>query len=239
MKILHVVQSLRKAGAERMVVNMCNELVKSTDSEVVIFMAVNNINDFSSVLDKRIKVLYGSTKFNFSLFSKSVVKNEDYINIVNEFQPDIIHSHLYFADLVAHSYTNTSSTYISHIHNSEIEEYNGFTLREIAYKKMWTNLNEFLWLRKKYKKHKTNFIACSAGAEKLHSSKIGVGKSIVLPNSSPLPILATKNKSIGDDVNLIWIGRLTDVKRPQLAIKIAHELKAKGINFNLKLAGDG
>lgn len=51
MKILQVVQSLAKAGAERSVVNICNELAKDSQNEVVVFMGAKDVNAFSTVLD--------------------------------------------------------------------------------------------------------------------------------------------------------------------------------------------
>lgn len=239
MKILQVVQSLAKAGAERLVVSICNELAKDSQNEVVVFMGAKDVNAFSTVLDKRIRIVFGGTEFNFSLFRKNGVINKSYIALIKEFQPDIIHSHLYFADLISHSYITQKTAYVSHLHNSEIEEHNGFVLANVAKKKMWTNLNEYLWLRKKYKKHKTNFIACSKGALLLHKNKIGLGETLLLPNASPLPELNYEFKQLNGTLQLVWIGRFTKVKRPHLAIEIAKLLKDNKVDFHLKMAGNG
>ena len=39
--------------------------------------------------------------------------------------------------------------------------------------------------------------------------------------------------------SIIWAGRLIDWKHPELAVILARNLKAKGINFTLKIIGDG
>ena len=238
MKILFVIPTLLKAGAERMLVNICNELAKNKNIEVAIFL-IWNANEYVNELDKRVHVESGGIEFKFSMYRKDIIINKKYVDFVTSYSPDIIHSHLYYGDLLAHSYFHKSSIYISHLQNSIIEEYNGLVLKDIFKRKMWANLYEYKWVMKRYKKFNTNFIACSDGAKEFHNKYIKLGKIVTLPNASSMPKIEYKYKVMNKAITIIWVGRLTDVKRPQMAIKIAEKLKNNGLNFKLKIAGFG
>jgi glycosyltransferase involved in cell wall biosynthesis len=238
MNILFVIPSLMRAGAERVVVNTCNELVKDTGNRISIYL-IQNTNEYESELDERITVVGGGVSFHLSLYKKNYIENAKYVNFVNEFKPDVIHSHLFFADILTHSYRFEGARYISHLHNSKIKNYDGFEWSKITSKSMWTNRYEYKWLIKRYASFGTAFVACSAGAQRLHEEKIRVGSVITLPNAIPLPQKTSSTKNIGQVLKLIWIGRLNEVKRPQMAISIASELQKTGIPFHLKIAGIG
>lgn len=238
MNLLFIIPNLKRAGAERMVVNICNGLIKDERNRIAIFL-LQNENYFTSELDERIIVEGGGISFNLSIYKKNNIQNSSYVEFVKKFDPDVIHSHLYLADLLAHSYHYTKSTYVTHLHNSEIREYTGFDIKRFFNKRMWTNLYEYKWLTKRYKKFNTNFIACSAGAHQLHQDYIKLGKVMTLPNASPLKEISLSNVNLKQFVHLIWVGRLTDVKRPLLAIKTSEILRRNGLNFKLKIVGGG
>ncbi|MGM0477960.1 MAG: glycosyltransferase [Bacteroidota bacterium] len=239
MKILFVITNLRRGGAERMLVNISNELVRKPNFEVAIYL-VNQGNEFEDILDPRVGIYGGAISFRFSLYRKNKVDNDDYINFINDFKPNIIHSHLFFAELLTHSYYYPEAFYFSHQHNSEVQVYNGISLNKLLNKRMWSDFYEFSWLKNKFKKHQTTFIACSAGTLEMIDKKIGFGKIITLPNAVPLPEIDYSHKTLNSDcISLIWVGSLTNVKRPQLALNIAKELKGKGLIFKLKIVGDG
>lgn len=46
-------------------------------------------------------------------------------------------------------------------------------------------------------------------------------------------------ESTDKKVKLCWAGRLIDLKHPEFAIKLAHTLKEKGMDFELEIIGDG
>lgn len=238
-KVLFVIRTLLRAGAERMLVNTCNELLQRHNFEVAIY-TVNPGNEFQRILDPRVIVNGGDVNFHFSLYKKNRVENKNYINFVSAFKPDIIHSHLHYGDLLTHTYHYPQAIYFSHQHNSEVQEYNGINWKKVYSKRMWSDFYEFSWLKDKFKKHETNFIACSAGTKAMLENKIGFGKITTLPNAIPLPMLNYTHKPIKEEVfNIIWVGRFSDAKRPDLAIKVAKELKDRNIKFTLNMYGRG
>lgn len=239
MKILFVIRTLLRAGAERMLVNTCNELLQRQNFEIAIY-TVNPGFEFEGLLDSRVIVKGGDVTFHFSLYKKNTFENSNYIKFVDKFQPDIIHSHLHYGDLLTHTYHYPQAIYFSHQHNSEVQEYNGINWSKLLDKRMWSDFYEFLWLKDKFKKHETNFLACSAGTKAMLENKIGFGQITTLPNAIPLPTLNYTHKPIKEEVyNFIWVGRFSDAKRPDLAIKVAKELKDRNIKFTLKMYGRG
>lgn len=238
-KVLFVIRTLLRAGAEKMLVNTCNELVSRQNFDIAIY-TVHPGNELQDILDSRVTVVGGDVSFHFSLYRKNRFENENYIQFVNQFKPDIIHSHLYYADLLIHSYFYPHAIYFSHQHNSVVKEYEGIQWKNFFKKSTWTNYYEFIWLKKRYRKFKTSFIACSAGTETMLKKKVGTGKIFTLPNSISLPSLPYTNKTITNDVlQIIWVGRLSDAKRPQMAIEIAKCLRDRNVAFHLKMVGVG
>jgi glycosyltransferase involved in cell wall biosynthesis len=238
-RILFVIRTLLRAGAERMLVNTCNELMQRSGFKIAVY-TVNPGNEFQELLDPRVLVQGGDVTFHFSLYKKNRFKNNNYIDFAHSFKPDIIHSHLHYGDLLAHSYYYHNAVYFSHQHNSEVQEYNALNWKKVFNKRMWSDYYEFYWLKDKFKKHQTDFIACSAGTQEMLKNRIGLGKITTLPNAIPIPELKYVYKSLNNVIiNLIWVGRLSDVKRPELAIHIAKELHNRNVRFSLKIIGEG
>ena len=99
MKILHIIPSLIAGGAERLVIDICNELNKRDDVEVKLLLLSNRI-DFDK---KSIKFDYSIIQFHLSLSLKSSNQADlnEFVDVVTEFEPDIIHSHLFEAELLS------------------------------------------------------------------------------------------------------------------------------------------
>ena len=101
MKILHVIPNLLKGGAQRLVIDICNEISKKESLECKILVLNKSNNEFhycSSTLD----ITYCSVSFKLSIFKKNQINIDSYENFIDEFKPEIIHSHLYFSELVCH-----------------------------------------------------------------------------------------------------------------------------------------
>lgn len=239
LRVLFIIRTLLRAGAERLVVNISNELVAKDYAEVAIYL-VDGGNEFQGILDSRVQVLGGDVSLRFSPYKKNKFNIDSYKAFVESFRPNIIHSHLYFGDLLAHSWYYKDAVYFSHQHNSKVQEYSGIYLKGICSKRMWTDYYEFSWLKKKMKLHDTELIACSRGTYDMISRKIDFAKSHLFPNAIPLPsqeflrVPKTRNTH-----NLIWVGRFSDAKRPFLAIEVAKLLKERNFPFTLNMFGIG
>ena len=98
MRILHIIPSLNKGGAERLVLNICNELTNHPKVEVMLitFRAENAYQFLTETINWKIipssvsTSLSGKMNVNVSLLQKTI----------EEFKPDIIHSHLFETEIV-------------------------------------------------------------------------------------------------------------------------------------------
>ena len=155
MKILHIIPSLSTGGAERLVIDICNELDKRNDIEVKLLVLSDRI-DFD---DKTIGFDYSVIQSNvcLSLKSSNQVDLKDFEDAVTEFEPEIIHSHLFEAELLSRWKVFPNITYITHCHDN-MSQISGFS-RKKSFKKNITDFYEKKLLFKRYKDCNNNFIA--------------------------------------------------------------------------------
>ena len=116
MKILQITYSLASGGAERFVVDMCNELIKNLNNEVYLLV----INDLSipqychylPELSKKVKCLNVGTKK--GLCPKSVV---GVYKTIKKIKPDIVHAHCDLTLLYLPALLYKKAKYIHTLHN--------------------------------------------------------------------------------------------------------------------------
>ena len=157
MKIIHVIPSLTMGGAERLVIDICNELEKRNDVEVKL-LAFSNRIDFD---EKTIKFDFSIIQSHLSLSIKGAnqVDLSEFENAVTEFAPDIIHSHLFEAELLSRWKIFPNITYITHCHDN-MSQFDDFSKKK-AFKKNITDFYEKMTLFTRYKYCDNNFIAIS------------------------------------------------------------------------------
>lgn len=115
MKILQITYSLASGGAERFVVDMCNELVKNEENEVYL-LVIRDLNipknsHYLPELSKDVKCLnIGATK---GLCWKSVT---GVYKIINEIKPNIVHAHCDLTLLYLPSLFYRKTIYIHTLH---------------------------------------------------------------------------------------------------------------------------
>lgn len=237
LKVLHVINSLRKGGAERLCVTICNALSLEGNYEVGIFI-LEDLNEFENELNSSVRVFTGDIEIALSIKGKNSIKNQDYVKCLKDFNPDIIHSHLPWADILTHSHILSETQYFSHLHSSQIRELTRFKISGIS-KRAITNLYERKWLLKHYKKAKTHFIACSNGALNFYEQNIRLGKEMVhvLPNAIPLNV--NPPADIQSVSKLINVGTLSDVKNQLFLLEVIHKISTTNSAIHLTILGEG
>lgn len=246
LKILFVIPILGCGGAEVLLGNIALELSKQGHDVKVIsldkphdsFKNFPNKEAFISITNPEV------VKFNikFSLHKFLHITSDEFKNIVNSFKPDIIHSHLFLAELIARSINTCEAKFFSHAHD------NMFQLEPIGYrtttKRRWFHYVERFWLLKKYKKFNNNFIAISGDTLQFLRRSIPptLQKNVhLLYNAIDYNSFERKIKEI--DINkklrLISIGSLVPKKNHMFLIEIAKELNALNIEFQIEVLGDG
>ncbi|MAW64887.1 MAG: hypothetical protein CMD18_01690, partial [Flavobacteriales bacterium] len=118
MKIIHIIPNLKRGGAERICIDICKELQNhGHDVLLILFSDENEYLEITNQLS--IKVIPSS--FTPSFLRSNILKLEKLQKVVSCFKPDIIHSHLYEADLVTFQLKTKQAKIFSHIHSNRKE----------------------------------------------------------------------------------------------------------------------
>ena len=242
MKVLQVIPNLLKGGAQRLVIDICNDLINYSEVECVLLVLTNSKNEFHHI-SKNINIVYLNVTFNLSVFKKSNIDINEYEKIVNEFRPDIIHSHLYFAELICHENTRKNITYISHFHDN-MEQLSNLKVPNIFSRKIMIHFYEKQRLLIKYNQSNKVFLTISNDSYYYAKSifpKNLASKVIKLKNAinHSLFINPDYKKLNKKQITLINVGNLLTKKNQIFIIDIVKYLISKGYNTNLTLVGEG
>ncbi len=158
MNIIHIIPNLVLGGAQRLAIDIAVEQSKTNQVLMVLLADVVEFNNVPSY----VVVLDGSR----SLWSVDIKEASRALDkVIVDFSPDIIHSHLYLADAVAHYHVHNSILYVTHVHDN---------IRQ--YRSMFNGIQqgmagileyiEKVKLFEKYKRAKKVFIPVSYDVEK-------------------------------------------------------------------------
>lgn len=235
MKIIHLISELKKGGAERLCLDICNELTnKKANFLIIIFNNLNTYNELTENL--RINVI--NIKLKLSVFNKNKIDLDELNKFVNNFNPDIIHSHLFFAELVS-QVINSNAVRICHVHD-DIKQLNNLNLTTFFSKQSITNYYEKLFYLKNYKLNKTVFLCISKDSMRIILKKIPNANCILFPNGINTSNFKPIKRKLSSKINLISIGSFVPKKGHELLLETMFNLKKMSkIEFNLHLLGDG
>ncbi len=239
LRVLHIIPSLNKGAAERITFDICNFLANREDCEVFLVLIRD---DISYEIPTNLTYQITSSRVKLSVWKKNKFKLKDFETILSEFKPQIIHSHLFEAEVLSRARTKKDLVYISHIHDN-INQFNKLKCKKPLKRKISDNY-ERIWLFKRYKKTNNQFISISSDTTHfLHSVLPFSLKKNILSLSNAIDYKLFKNtesKTIGTGIiRLISVGSLVPKKNHRLLIEIAILLKSKKINFEILILGDG
>jgi glycosyltransferase involved in cell wall biosynthesis len=236
MKIIHIIPNLKKGGAERLVLNIAQELTSRSNVEVclVIFSNDNHYPFLSENIDLRVipALVIPSIK------GPGVVKVHQLQEFIKDFKPNVIHTHLFLSEMIVSKLKLDKSVIrIVHFHDN-ILQFSNITWRSIFSKKKITNFYERLIVLKSYSKN-TKIICISKDTFEFAQSVFkGKVQSILLFNSIDLKRFNRIDENIhSKDITII--GSLVDKKGQSLAIEVISVLKKRGFDVNLNILGDG
>lgn len=241
MKILHIIPSLRKGGAERIVLDICNELNKEQNIEVhVVTFYKENEYQF---LTKDIHWEIIPSKVIPSITKKAIIDTALLQEKVDFFQPDIIHTHLYESEIILSQVNIGKAKRFSHFHDNMIQLDNSL-LFNVSLKNKITNFYERNIIVKTLKSSSNNFI-CISNDTYLYAKKILPKKNLnnihLLINA--IDVSRFKNnrirEGIENKIRLVNIGSFVKKKNQMFLVEIANELNSKNIDFEILLLGDG
>jgi glycosyltransferase involved in cell wall biosynthesis len=238
-KILQIIPSLRKGGAERLVLDICNELQKRKG--IIVKLVILYPENEYEFLSKDLDIEVCSSKVVPSLTGKSRIDISDLERIIEDFKPDIINSHLFEAEMVSRCCFYRQAKWFSHCHDNMVQFAN-FSYKTVLNKRNFTNYFEKRLLFKGYKMNNGNHFIAISNDTKAFFEKTS--------NNYPVTLLAnainyscfynSKEKTLTNEkLRLVNIGSLVDKKNQTFLVDVAALLKYNNIPFELNLIGEG
>ena len=241
MKILHVIPNLFKGGAQRLVIDICNEFKNRSKIEVKIIVLSNSKNYFAYA-SKNLEIQYCDINIELSVFKKNNINIGCYERLLDDFKPEVIHSHLYLAELVTHEYPRKNIRYVTHFHNN-LDQLSRLKFKNLFFKKHITNLYEKKRLLQRYKKTSKTFITISNDCQKYLKSVFPshlINKTVKLENAINHSLFSSKEViSPKKKINLINVGNLFKNKNQIFLVDVVKYLLSKNHEATLTLIGDG
>jgi glycosyltransferase involved in cell wall biosynthesis len=246
MRILNVNPILGCGGAEILTGAISLELV-ARGHEVTIACLMPHHETFAKFPDRdllleKVDVQILSDQFRFKLFRRPIIENGDFRKILRDFKPDVIHSHLFLAEVYAHSILNESSAYISHVHDN-MPQLRKFSLKALFNKKLITAFWERNWLVRQYQASNTQFIAISKDVESYLNTNLPYSSHNTHFLKNAINTNRFKGKKngflISGKLKIISIANLVTKKNHRLLVELAAVLKAKAILFEISVYGEG
>ncbi len=236
MKILHVIPSLEKGGAERILLDIVHGFKKYFHHEIKI-LTFSEANNFT-FLTKDLDITVCPSKVIPSIIGKNQANLSQYLQFLDSFKPDIIHSHLFEAELVTREIMNPSISYFSHWH--------GLYKPSLSSGSIKTRIQNRLVmksLKRKYSQSNSKIISISEFVKKHLNKQVCVpGKKIVvLRNAIDLQRFNGAVKKIfAEKIKLIQVGSLSEAKAQEFLIDVLFELQKRGNkNIFLEIIGEG
>lgn len=237
MKVVHVIPNLKRGGAERLVLDICIELA-FRDGYVVKLITFEEANDYPE-LTQNIDWQVVKSDFIPSISGRNTKNIAALQALISSINPDVIHSHLWKAEIVTRQLTCPNAKWFTHFH-SNIKQLSKvkipFSKQEI------TNGHEKRLLVKQYKKNNSYFICISK--DTLQYAKDVLPKSLrskiyLLANGINYPKFHFSQVRKLDTIKIINVGSFVQKKNQKLALFIAEEIKKRGKKVELHFLGDG
>ena len=239
LKILFVIPNLLKGGAQKLLIDLTGELKKYKFITTKIAVLSNHTNEFNH-LSKGLDIVNCEVEFNLRIFKKNNIRIVSYEKLVDNFKPDIIHSHLYFAELVVHQNPRKHIRYITHFHDN-IKQFKNLKSTFVS-KLRLTNYFEKIRLFNQYKKVSKTFITVSKdnyNYAKSVLSKYFNNDIFLISNGIKTTDFKPVNKHNLSTIKLINIGNFIKKKNQIFLIDVVDYIQNRGFKVSLDFIGDG
>lgn len=238
MRILHVITSLIKGGAERLTLDIGHQLIaQGHDFKLITLNSENHYPTLSQGID--IEVCPSTVSY--SITGKDTIKIDAFKKAVETYQPDIIHSHLLEADIVSQQAYIEAAKYVTHWHGC-YKTTNPTPFSKRFSKTYIGNQYTLNKLKANYKRSDNQFIAISQFIHDYVHENVGISekKITILHNAIDLERFAfTNSRRFDDTIRLVNIGSMMPNKNQAFLLDVVVALKAKGHKVLLDLIGSG
>jgi glycosyltransferase involved in cell wall biosynthesis len=234
LKVVHIIPSLAKGGAERLVVTICKELTQRNNVECVL-VNFHEVNDY----------LFDTNEINRKVIKASVVpsiKGGNRVEVkalqefIDSYEPTIVHLHLFEAVIVTSQLKNLKAKIFIHFHDN-MKQFKKFSFSKRFSKEILTNLYEKKLIEKSFSRGQVRYIGISKDVVSFIRENCPKQLNVeLLPNA--IEYTRFYNKVIYTQ-SVVIIGSLLPNKDHQLAIDVIHILSKRNVNVKLDVVGDG
>lgn len=232
MRIFQIIFSLASGGAERVVVNLSNELAKEHEVTIICIQKIRGNNSFYlKQLNENIEVV--SLDANKGINLKSFVK---IFQLIIWHNPNIIHAHL----------NTLVYCFLPSLFFKKIKFFH--TLHSIADKSVGFKHQKILnrWF---YRQHFIRPIAISAECAISFQQFYGLGNISIIPNAVPYPTKSLAFESVKEEVqryrldekSIIFthLARFSNPKNQNMLVEVFNDLLDQGHPVKLLIIGNG
>ncbi len=249
MRVLLIARTLAfGGGAEKLVFETYAHLKKRLGNQnvkLVVFQPSSMFNmDNVDYYEKKLVqdenfIICDKVNVQLRILKKNKIENKQLIEIVYSFKPDIIHTHLFIAELYARTVFYPQAKWVTHFHDN-MPQFVKFSLKTLSKKVFLSNYYEKKFLFKRYYKNGgTKFIAVSKNTHNFILKHTKKYDSFLLENAIDLSKFQPATDRKIDSIRIINIGSFMSKKNQVFFIKIAQKLLKHTTNFKIKLLGDG
>lgn len=246
LNILHIIPLLGCGGAEVLLGDIVKKQIELGHQVRIccLYPFHSSFDNFpkKNFLLKHVLIDFIKTRVVISLKGRTKIIGDDYKLLIEDFKPNVVHSHLFEAELIAMSYVLPNIRYVSHIHDNIIQ-FRKFHKKDILSKKRIATLKERAWLVKRYIKVKPIFLCISKDVLKYIMNNLPSRITLnahFLPNSIDLDRFSVSDRKDFSFLRIVSVGNLVKKKNHILLIEIASLLRKKvGDNFKIEILGFG
>lgn len=240
LKILHVLPSLGRGGAERLVLDFVSTSQRLFPELRFCVVSLSEKDEYSADYPT-VHIEKIPSTCPISITGRSKPDLTAFHEFVDSFQPNIIHSHVFFADLVCHYRILKNVKYVSHIHG-RTKQFEPFPVHGWLSKESYTNEIERRFIIKQFKKANTSFIAITKFQEqefiKTHQSR-SFRIEVINNAIDNFKFHPKKENLFSSKIELITVGRMDENKNHLFTLEVIKHLVSKKIDIHLTIIGDG
>lgn len=241
MKVIHTISQFRMGGAQTLLLDISKELNdRGVKTEIVCFSDSNDLRDKTAHLP-HFKIIPSSVEL--STFRKNKFRLSAARQFFSSFKPNIIHSHLFKAELITRAINFKKAKYFSHCHDN-MPPFQNLSLKTFFNKELLTQYYEKRCIIDWYRKlGGNNFIAISNDTYNYFKSSLPKDLENVnlLYNAIDYHrfLQEKETTNIQKEIRLVSIGSLVEKKNQIFLVEVVKYLKENGVAVKLDILGDG
>ncbi|MBE9601658.1 glycosyltransferase [Pedobacter sp. MC2016-24] len=228
-RIVHVIGRLGRGGAERFVIDICNEMSRHDRFEIYILSLSENDPEESFVNEINPEVNYISLNKPTGFSLEALLTLTKWLKAL---APHVVHSHMNsFEYLTLFRLQDKGALFFHTLHNVAREECPGLLIKTIRQICFWLN--------------RVVPITISENGSKTYRSYYGMSNDVLIKNARPLPVVSDHYQEISSvykqDLKqflLVHIGRISAEKNQQLLLQAVQQFNnTEAVKIRLLIIG--